>query len=144
MLKLFSTPTWISSDISKIFRKASTKFHNLSKFLVNFHKYFQNFYEVFSHIALIFLQNVNKYYSKLILFSNFHSFFSTIPQSLIEILSNFVKIFRIFFERFTRSHNKVTVEGFQIFILVYLKIFLQVSKVFLNFFLTLWLFFSKN
>ncbi len=49
------------------------------RFPQNFSKYSSNFF-----------QNFNEYYSKLIPFSNFHWIFSTVPQSLIDILSIFL------------------------------------------------------
>ncbi len=102
------------SNVSKIFWKTGTKFqlffckiyknfiHNLFKFLKNFLKDFQNFREILTNIP-IFFQNFNEYYSKLILFSNFHLIFSRVPQSFIEILSSFWQISQILFQRFTQS-----------------------------------------
>ncbi len=88
-----------SLNISKIFLKASTKFkkvfyirviHNLLKFLKNCFKNFQNLWEIYPNICLIFFfLDFNKYYSKLRSFSKFSFIFSTVPQSLIEILSIF-------------------------------------------------------
>ncbi len=58
-----------------------------------------------------FFQNFNEYYSTLIrTFSNFCCIFSTVPQSLIEILSSFLQILQIFFRRFTQNFDKITVE----------------------------------
>ncbi len=57
-----------------------------------------------------FFFNFNKYYSKVILFLNFRCIFSTIPLSSIDILSSFLQISQIFFQKFTQSLNKITVE----------------------------------
>ncbi len=45
-----------------------------------------------------------------ILFSNSHCIFSTAPQSLIDIFLSFLEISQIFFQTFSKSLDKVTVE----------------------------------
>ncbi len=82
-------------------------------FLKNFIKDFQNFPEVFSNIpAIYFFFYLKKYYSKLILFSNFRCIFSTVPQSFIDILLSLLQISQMFFQRFTQNLGKVTVKIF--------------------------------
>ncbi len=81
-----------------------------------------------SNIPLIFFfQNLHEYYSKLIHFSNFRCTFSTVPQSFIDILS-------IFFQRFTRSLMKITVEVCLNFFSGLLKNFLASFRSDLKFF----------
>ncbi len=64
--------------------------HNLLKFLKTFFKNFKSFNGVFLIIHLIYIYfNFNKYYSKVILFSNFRFIFSTVPQSFTEIIIKF-------------------------------------------------------
>ncbi len=106
---------WLGIDVSgrsKIPCKIYTNFIlNLPKFLKNFLNDFQNFHEIFPIIPVNFFQNFNIYYSsKLKLFSNFRCIFSTVPQSLIDILSVFLQISQTFFQRFSQSLYKVTVE----------------------------------
>ncbi len=94
------------SNTSTIFWKASIKFeyifckiytnfiHKLPKFLKNF----QNFLEFFPNISLIFFQNFNKYYSKLVLFKFLLYFFHSSPflyRHFIEFF--FLQNFQFFF-----------------------------------------------
>ncbi len=60
--------------------------------------------------------------------------FSSVPESITDILSTFLQISQIVFQKFTQISMKLQLKVGQIFILVYLNIFLQVSEVFLNFF----------
>ncbi len=71
--------------------------HNLLEFLKNVLKGLQNFRQVYPNIPLIFFQNVYKYYSKLIVFSNFCCIFSTVPQALIDAFF-FYKLLKFFFK----------------------------------------------
>ncbi len=58
-----------------------------------------------------FFQNFDKCYSKLIItFFNFCCIFSTVPQSLINILLSFFVNSSIFFQIFTQRFDKITVE----------------------------------
>ncbi len=79
-------------------------------FLKIFSKIFKISTKFFPIFLLISFQNFNKYYSKLILFSNFCNTFSTVPQFLIDTLSSFWQNFQILFQRFTQHLDKVTVE----------------------------------
>ncbi len=79
------------------------KLLNISKIFSNF----QNFREVFRNITRFSFPNFNKYYSKLILIPNFRCIFSTVPQSLIDILSNFYKFFNFFFKDLLRVSIKL-------------------------------------
>ncbi len=67
-------------------------------------------------------------------FCNFPRILSTVPQSLIDILSIFLQILQIFFEVLRRVLIKLQSKFAQISILVYLKIFSQISVLFLNVF----------
>ncbi len=61
--------------------------------------------------------------------------FLTVLQSLIDILSIFLQIPQIFFSNISSWISiELQLKFVQIFILVYLKISLQISEVFLNFF----------
>ncbi len=84
-------------------------FSMTSKFPQSFSKYSSDF----------FFFNFNEFYS-LILFSNFQCIFSTVPQSFIDIFSSFFQIPQV--------SIRLQLKFAQIFILVYLKIFLQDSK----------------
>ncbi len=156
LLKLFSTPTRISSNlsnISKAFGKASTKFQQvfckiytnfiriLHKFLKNVLKDFQNFHKVLCNVPLIiFFLNFNKYYSKVIvLFSSFLDSSSVPYWHFIKIFPNF----SIFFKDL-RSPDKVTVEICPNFYFSLLKNFLASFRSVFNFFFWYNLFFSKN
>ncbi len=94
--------------------------------------------------VFFFFQNFDKYYSKLIPFSNFCCIFSIVPQSLIDVLSSFLQNPRICFQRFTRGFDKITVEIFSNFYSGLLKNSLASFQTVLKFFLTLRLFFSNN
>ncbi len=61
-----------------------------------FSQWFWRFLQVFPYIPLIFFQNFDKYYLKLILFKNFRCIFSTVPHSLNDILLNLLLIPQIF------------------------------------------------
>ncbi len=110
-------------------------------------KNIQNFLEFFPNIPAIFFQNFTKYYSRLILFSNFHGIFSTVPQFLISLLT-FYRVSRqflqFFFKGLLESLHKVIVKICPNFYSGLLTNFLVDSEVFLNFFVALKLFFSRN
>ncbi len=97
----------------------------------------------YSEYSYNFFQNLNKYNLKVILFSNFRCIFSTVPLSLIEILSNFLQISEFFFKHLLIVSIKWRLNFVQIFIPDYLKIFMKVSDVFLIFFFLHKLFFYK-
>ncbi len=77
-------------------------------------------------------------------FSNFRLVFSTVPHFLIDILSSFLQISQFFFKGLLKSLHKVIIKICPKFYSSLLKNFHANSKVFLNIFVTLKLFFSKN
>ncbi len=99
-----------------------------------FSQWFWSFLEVFLIITLIFFQNFNKYYSKLILFLIFTAFSRQFLSSLLTFYKFFATSSNFIFKDLLGVSIKLQLKFVQIFILVYLKFFLQVSEVFLNFF----------
>ncbi len=95
---------------------------------------FSQIFKISPNIPLIFLSNFQQILLKTNTFLNFCCIFSTVPQSFIDILSTFLQISQIFFKDLLRVSIKLQLKFAQIFILVYLKIFLLVSEMFLNFF----------
>ncbi len=124
----------IWSNISKIFWKASTKFqsvfckiythfiHNLPEFLENFLKDYQNFFKISTNISQ------NEYF-----FLIYVPFSRQFPSPLLAFYHVSSKFLKFFFEDLLKVSVKLQLKFDQIFILVYLKIFLQVSEALLNF-----------
>ncbi len=160
MFKAFSTPTWISSNF-QIFLKFSErqvqhfkvfcKIYTNSFIIYRFLKHFPNNFEVSSKLFQIFLwfffQNFNKYYLKLKTntFFKFLLYFldsSSVPNW--HFIKFFCKFLKIFFQKFTLSFDKVTVEVCSNFYSGLLKNFLANFRSILKFFSTLKLFLSNN
>ncbi len=78
------------------------------------------------------------------IFLKFSLFFSTVPQSYIDILPSFLQIPQIFFQRFTQGFNKITVKVCSNFYSDLLLNCLANFRSVFKFFLTLELFFSDN
>ncbi len=98
----------------------------------------------FLRILPSFFQNFNKYYSKLKRFLNFVVFSRQFSSPLLTFYQVFLQISQVFFfQRFTQNLNKITVEICPNFYSSYLKIFLQVSEVFLIFFVAQIVFLTK-
>ncbi len=130
----------------------------MNKFSVKFaqilFRIYPSFLKIFSGIFKIspiffqiflefFLQNFNKYYTKLILFSNFCCIFSTVPHSFIDTLSNVLQISQISFQKFTPSLNKITVEIRPNFYSSLLKIFFAGFRSVFKFFFLQIIFLTK-
>ncbi len=145
----FSTLIWILSNYQTLLQFSKKEVQNLNTVFVKFTQVlfiiYPSFLKIFSRIFKIspnffwiflqfFFQNFNKYYSKLILFLNLRCISTTLSQSFIDILSIFLQISQIFFSKIYAVSIKLQLKFAQNFILVYLKNFLQVFKVFLNFF----------
>ncbi len=120
---------WVLVKFTQIFFIIYPSFlkfpHRFSKFPRRFSEYSTNFFLKFQKILL-----------KINTFSNFCLIFSTVSQSLIDILSGFLQISQIIFQRFTQSLYKVTVEICPTFYSGLLKNFLasfrSVSKFFFD------------
>ncbi len=91
-------------------------------------KFPRSFFEYSSNLFFKISTNITT--QKVIPFSNFRCTFSAVPRFFIDILSSFFcKFLKFFFKDFFSVSIKLYLRFAQIFILVYLKIFLQVSEV---------------
>ncbi len=120
--------TYLATDLQRLGRSCKPTLSFLKIFSKIFKISRKNF-RIFLHFYFfIFFQNY-KHYSKLILRPTFHCIYSQFLNPLLTIYKVFCKLLNIFAKIYS-VFIKLQLKFGQIFILVYLKIFLQVSEVF--------------